>query len=46
MIGGRDLVEISKLTLSPDRKTLSLTLGDRVPAMQMKIRFKIKAAVQ
>lgn len=41
---GRDLVEISKLTLSPDRRTLSLTLGDRLPAMQMKIRYKMKAA--
>ena len=41
---GRDLVEILKLTLSPDRRTLSLTLGDRLPAMQMKIRYKMKAA--
>lgn len=41
---GRDLVLIKSLKLSPDKKTLSLELEDRVPAMQMKIRYKINSA--
>ncbi len=41
---GRDLVLIKSLKLSPDKKTLSIDLEDRVPVMQMKIRYKINAA--
>jgi len=41
---GRDLVLIDKVTLSPDRRTLSIALPDMGPAMQMKIRYKIDAA--
>ena len=35
---------IEKITLSPDRKTLTLALSEMAPAMQMKIRFKIQSA--
>jgi hypothetical protein len=41
---GRDLVLIESVKLSQDKKTVSLVLGDRVPAMQMKVKFKINAA--
>ncbi|MHA3775357.1 DUF6797 domain-containing protein [Verrucomicrobiota bacterium sgz303538] len=38
---GRDLVLIESIKLSPDKKTLILEIQDRVPAMQMKIKYKI-----
>ncbi len=42
--GGKDLVLIDKITLSPDKKTVFLQLPDRVPVMQMKVKCNIKAA--
>ena len=39
-----DIVPIQKITLSPDKQTLTLTLTDMSPVMQMKIRFKIQSA--
>ena len=38
-----DLVLIDKVTLGPDRQTLTIALPDMAPEMQMKIRFKIKS---
>ena len=35
---------INKLTLSADRKQLTIDLGDLQPAMQMRIKYKIAAA--
>ena len=39
-----DLVLIDKITLSPDKQTLTLALPGMTPVMQMKIRFKIQSA--
>ena len=39
-----DLVLIDKITLSPDKQTLTIALPDMGPVMQMKIRFKIQSA--
>jgi hypothetical protein len=41
---GHDTVDIDSLTLSPDRKTLTIKIADLKPVMQMKILMKIKAA--
>ena len=41
---GQDTVPVEKATLSPDKKTLTLTLPDMAPAMQMRIKFKIQSA--
>ena len=41
---GHDGVEVEKVTLSPDRKTVTLKLEEVVPVMQMKIQMKLKAA--
>ena len=41
---GHDTVDIDSLTLSPDKKTLTIKIADLKPVMQMKIIMKIKAA--
>ena len=41
---GRDPVPVQYINLSADKKTVSLTLSDVKPVMQMGIKFKIKAA--
>ena len=41
---GRDQVAVDAVTLSPDRKTVTLTLPDMAPCMQMKIKYSITAA--
>lgn len=41
---GKDLVAITKATVSEDRKTVFLELADRVPVMQMRVRCDVKAA--
>jgi hypothetical protein len=41
---GRDLVLLQGIKLSSDKKTVSLALGDRKPAMQVRIKYKINAA--
>ena len=42
---GRDLVLIDRLTLSPDKRTLTIALPDMSPVMQMKIKYKISDAL-
>ena len=39
-----DLVLIEKIAISSDKRTLTLSLPDMSPVMQMKIRFKIQSA--
>ena len=39
-----DLVLIEKIAISSEKRTLTLTLPDMSPVMQMKIRFKIQSA--
>ena len=41
---GKDAVPVEKATLSPDRKTLTLTLPDMQPAMTLRLKFKIQSA--
>jgi hypothetical protein len=41
---GHDPVEVTGAKLSADHKTLTLTLDEVVPVMQMKIQMKVKAA--
>jgi len=39
-----DPVNIEKITLSPDKKILTLTLADMQPAMTLRLKFKIQSA--
>jgi len=39
-----DKPEVMAVTLSPDKKTVTLKLSELVPAMQMKVRFNLKSA--
>ena len=39
-----DPVDIQKIALSPDRKTLTFTFADMQPAMTMRLKFKIQSA--
>ena len=41
---GKDAVPVEKATLSPDKKTLTLTLPDMQPAMTLRLKFKIQSA--
>jgi hypothetical protein len=41
---GKDLVLVDKISISPDKKTVTLQLPDMAPVMQMRVRCKIKAA--
>ncbi len=41
---GKDTVTIEKAVLSPDKKTLTLTLADMQPAMTLRLKFKIDSA--
>jgi hypothetical protein len=41
---GHDTVDIDSITVSPDKKTVTLNIKDLKPVMQMKIIMKIKAA--
>ena len=41
---GKDLVVITKATVSADGKSVFLELPDRMPVMQMKVRCNVKAA--
>ena len=41
---GKDVVPISKLTLSADKKQLTIDLGELRPSMQMRLKYKIAAA--
>ncbi len=41
---GKDLVVITKATISADKKSVLLELPDRVPVMQMKVQCNVKAA--
>ena len=41
---GKDIVLVSKVTLSPDKKGVILELADRVPAMTLRTKCNIKAA--
>ena len=41
---GHDPVEVTKVSLSPDTKTVKLTFDEIAPVMQMKIQLKLKAA--
>jgi hypothetical protein len=41
---GKDTVPVEKAVLSPDRKTLTLTLPDMQPCMTMRLKFKIQSA--
>ena len=41
---GRDLLLLDRLSLSADKKTLTIVLPEIQPAMQMKIKYKITAA--
>ena len=41
---GKDTVTIEKAVLSPDKKTLTLTLADMQPAMTLRLKFKIQSA--
>jgi hypothetical protein len=40
----KDPVEVKSTTLSPDGKTVTLTLDPHVPVMQMHIKYRIKSA--
>ena len=41
---GKDAVTVEKAALSPDKKTLTLTLADMRPAMTLRLKFKIQSA--
>ncbi|MEA2708829.1 MAG: hypothetical protein QOF78_1430, partial [Phycisphaerales bacterium] len=41
---GHDGVDVQKVTLSPDKKTVTLKLEEVIPVMQMKIQMKLKSA--
>ena len=41
---GRDTVDLGKIKLSPDGKTITIGIDDLKPVMQMKIEMKIKSA--
>ena len=41
---GKDIVSITKATVSADKKSVFLELADRVPVMQMKVQCNMKAA--
>ena len=41
---GKDLVLVEKATLSADKKTVSLQLSDRLPAMTLRLKCNTKAA--
>jgi hypothetical protein len=41
---GHDPVEVTKVELSPDHKTVNLTFDEIQPVMQMKIQMKLKSA--
>ena len=41
---GHDPVEVTKVTLSPDKKTVKLTFDEIAPVMSMKIQMKLKSA--
>jgi hypothetical protein len=41
---GHDGVDVEKVTISPDKKTVFLKLDEVIPVMQMKIQMKIKSA--
>ena len=41
---GKDAVPVEKAVLSPDKKTLTLTLPGMQPAMTMRLKFKIQSA--
>ena len=41
---GKDKMAVEKAALSPDRKTLTLTLADMQPAMTLRLKFKIQSA--
>ena len=41
---GKDAVPVEKAVLSPDKKTLTLTLPDMQPAMTLRLKFKIQSA--
>ncbi|MCI0746851.1 MAG: hypothetical protein L0Y58_15725 [Verrucomicrobia subdivision 3 bacterium] len=40
---GRDKMEITTATLSPDSKTVSLNISDLKPVMQMRIQFRLQS---
>ncbi len=41
---GKDAVPVEKAALSPDKKTLTLTLPGMQPCMSMRLKFKIQSA--
>ena len=41
---GKDAMAVEKAALSPDKKTLTLTLPDMQPAMTLRLKFKIQSA--
>ena len=41
---GKDAVTVEKAALSPDKKTLTLTLAGMQPAMTLRLKFKIQSA--
>jgi hypothetical protein len=41
---GHDKVELGGVTLSPDKKSVTLKIAGLGPVMQMKVKFKINAA--
>ncbi len=41
---GKDTMTVEKAALSPDKKTLTLTLADMQPAMTLRLKFKIQSA--
>ena len=41
---GRDKLELSAVKLSPDKKTVFLEIPDLKPVMQMRIKYRLKAA--
>jgi hypothetical protein len=43
-VKGHDSMDLKSVTLSPDRKTVSLELADLKPVMQMRIKYNINAA--
>jgi hypothetical protein len=41
---GKQPVEIGKVEVSPDKKSVKLTIPEMMPAMQMRIRLKVQSA--